>query len=102
MGRIPATETELKTAMVSLMAPANALLSSPALSFTTPEPNTVTMAERAVTLVAKFLVPLQKGLPQWDRLDELAKAVAMSTAARRYTPDDMKGADRALTALLRK
>lgn len=102
MGQIQATESELKAALVSLLAPANALLNSPELSFTAPEPNAVTVAERAVTLVAKRLVPTQEGLPQWDRLDELAKAVAMSTSARRYKPDDMKSADRALAALLRK
>lgn len=102
MGQMQATETELNAALVSLLAPANALLSSPALSFTAPEPNPVSVAEKAVTLVAKRLVPMQRGLPQWDRLDELAKAVALSTSARRYKPDDMKSADQALAALLRK
>ena len=102
MGQIQATENELKAAAISLLAPATALLDSPALPFTSLEPNPVTRAERAVTLVAKFREPTQPGNPHWDRLNALYMAMSMCTSARRYKPDDMKSDDAALAALLRK
>jgi hypothetical protein len=102
MGQRAATESELEAAVLSLLAPARALLNFPALPFASRVPNPVTVAEDAVTLVAKVREPTQPGNPHWDRLNALYLAIPMCTSARRYTPDNMKRDDAALAALLSK